>query len=172
MKSNLCLALLLFLGLLSCKSEKAANFEKTITDQEQILSNALIGKEGYESQKNQYLVKNNFKGALASLNQEEKVFDSIITRLSALSTDDIKESLPVKTAAIGYYKAIKNSFLIDRLSIEQQQLTLTKDTLKIDKARDSLLQISRKELDLYKVIAEKQSELQKALKNFNQANNL
>ncbi|AZA90415.1 MULTISPECIES: hypothetical protein [Chryseobacterium] len=173
MKSNLFLAQLLLLGLLSCKSEKTANFEKTVTDQEQIASNTLIGKNGYEIQKNQYLIKKNFEGALTSLDQQEQLFNSIIKTLSGLSTDGIKESSPVKTTAIGYYKAMKNLFLIERLSIEQQQqLTFTKDTIKIDKAQDSLLQIDRKKLDLYKVVAEKQSEFQKALKSFNQANNL
>ncbi|WP_353146678.1 hypothetical protein [Chryseobacterium sp.] len=172
MKTNLFLSLLLLTGLLSCKSEKAADFEKKITDQERIAFNALIGKNGYQDTKDLNLIKNNFEGALASLHQQEQLFDSIIKNLSALSTDNIKESPPVKAAAIDYYKALKELFLIDRLSIEQQQLTFTKDAQKIDKAQDSLLQISRKKLELYKRVSEKQSVLQKTLDNFNQANNL
>ncbi|PWN70614.1 hypothetical protein C1631_011695 [Chryseobacterium phosphatilyticum] len=172
MKSNLIFSVLLTVGLISCTSEKAVDFKKEITAQEQIVFNALINKEGYETEKSLSIIKRDYDRALSFINKEEQLFDSVIKHLSILSDDHIKEGAPVKTAAISYYKAMKDLFLLDRQSIQQQKITFSKDIRKVDKAQDSILQISRKKLEFHKIVEARNMDLQKALEKFDQANNI
>lgn len=174
MKSNLIFGIFLFAGLISCTSEKAVDFRKKITDKEQIVFNALIKENGYEPLKSRSLSKRNYDEALTYLEKEEQFFDSVIKDISSLSTDNIKEGAPVKTAAVHYYESVKELFLIDRQSIRQQKIRITfsKNPEKVDKASDSILQITRKKLDLFELVDVRNQTLQKALKKFDQANNL
>ncbi|AZA84732.1 hypothetical protein C1637_18270 [Chryseobacterium lactis] len=172
MKSNLIFSLVLLVGLVSCTSKKARDFRKEITDKEQIVFKALVDTTGYETEKSQNLIKRNFDEALSSINKEEKFFDSVIKDLSAIPTDNIKDAAPVKTAAINYYKALKDLFILDRLSIEQQKITFTNDIKKVDKASDSILQITRKKLELHTVANARSQDLQKALEIFDKTNHL
>ncbi|NIF04512.1 hypothetical protein F3J23_03580 [Chryseobacterium sp. Tr-659] len=172
MKLNIIFSIVLLAGLTACTSKEATDFKKKVTDKEQMVFKALIDDHGYETEKSKSLIKRDFDGALTSIDKEEKLFDSVIKDLSALPVDQIKEGALVKTAAIGYYTTLKDLFLLDRESIQQQKITFTKDAQKVDKANDSILQITKKKVELHKIADTKSQNLQKALAAFDQANNI
>ncbi|PAM96352.1 hypothetical protein B4N84_02710 [Flavobacterium sp. IR1] len=163
-----------FLSILitSCKSSKAVDFKESFNQFERRAFEITIGKEGPGEKKLNCLVKEDYEGALAAVDQQSKEFDILITDIKKLATQDIPKGESLKTASLEYYQALKELHVFDRKEIEQQALL---KTLKDDKLKDGLnniMTLARQKKLLYDAVFKKEALLHTANKNFEVANDL
>nr|WP_276899229.1 hypothetical protein [Pedobacter kyonggii] len=134
----------------------------------------MLGKNGPNEQKLKCLIDGNFKCARQAISEEERAFDKIISEINALETGDIKYGNELKSATSNYYKAVKESEIFDRLVIAQQQISQNKANT--EKIRDAAIhqqgQLSRKKLEMRKMINKKELVLATVQKQFNLLNHL
>jgi hypothetical protein len=162
----------LLLSLVSCKPRKAIEFKETIVQKERIATEILIGKNGSETKKLECLVKEDYKGALAAINQQEKEFNEIIKAIEALPAGDIKQGNELKTASVNYYIALKELHMFDRLDVENRQDLYKLKGKELDAAQDKTLELSYKKQDMFDKVFKADSVLRQTLDKFTAANNI
>ncbi len=164
--------LLVFVLLISnsCRSPKAANFRNNIVQKERVAFQIILGKDGSETKKLNYLVKGNFKGAIAAVDQQALEFDKLINSIEMLSSDGIQEGEPLKTAAINYYKSLKALHFFERKEIGQQELISKLDNEDPKLGQDQLIELARQKKYLYAKVYENEHLLGVALDKFDTEN--
>lgn len=165
-------AAFLLITLVSCKPRKAIALKESIAKQERVAFNILLGKNGPESQKLSCLVKEDFKGALAAVDKQEKAFDQLIRELETLPAEGIKQGNELKTAAVNYYTAVREMQLFDRVVITQQEVSAGMKGEELYAAQDKILELSRRKQDMSQKVHEKENELHLAMEKFNSVNGL
>lgn len=163
-----------FLSILitSCKSSKAADFKESFHQFERRAFEITIGKEGPGEKKLNCLVKEDYEGALAAVDQQSKEFDMLIADIKKLAIQDIPKGESLKTASLEYYQALKELHVFDRKEIEQQALL---KTLKNDKLKDGLnniMTLARQKKLLYNKVYKEEALLHTATESFEAANGL
>jgi hypothetical protein len=165
-------AALLLITLVSCKPQKAIELKAAIVQKERIAFNILLDKNGPGEQKLASLVKDDYKGALAFVDQEEKEFDKLIAEIAALPADGIQQGNELKTAALDYYGALKDLQIYDRQEIVQREASSRTEGEALRAAQDSILQLSRRKQDMFKKVYEKESAFHQALEKFSSVNGI
>lgn len=170
MRYGIFLTAFLFITMSSCQSPKVADFNESLDRSERKAFDIILGKEGSGEKKLSCLVKDDYKGAIAAVNQQSLEFDMLIADIKKLSTDGIPEGEPLKKASLEYYQALKNLHTFDRKEIEQQATlkTLKNDELKI--AQNNFLTLARQKKMFYTAVYEKEAFLHSAVKKFDAAN--
>ncbi|WP_312766205.1 hypothetical protein [Epilithonimonas sp.] len=154
----------------SCRSPKTNSFRDSIIKKERVAFQIILGKEGSETKKLDNLVKGDFKGALAAVDQQKLEFDKLIGSIQTLSSDGIQEGESLKMAAINYYKALQELHYFDRKDIEQQALIRKLNGKEKEIAQDALIELSRQKRSLYAKVYENEYRLSNALDKFDTAN--
>jgi hypothetical protein len=172
-KRNILLAALILI-LASCQSKKAVHLKTALEQKDRIIFNIMVGKDGPSERKLKCLIDGDFKCALLAIDEEEWAFDKIINEINALETANTKYGNELKTATANYYKAVKDLEVFDRLDIVQQQISQNKiNTEKVrDAAMHKQLQLSRKKLEIHKIISKKGQIMAEVQEQFNSANHL
>jgi hypothetical protein len=156
----------------SCESSKAIDFKKSLAQSERKAFDIILGKEGSGEKKLKYLTEDNFKGALAAVDQQATDFDKLIDDIKKLSTNNIPEAESLKMASIAYYQALKELHTFDRKEIAQQELVVTLKKDENKKANDNLIALAKEKKLLYATVYKKEALLHTAAEKFNTANGL
>jgi|GEM_PF-604039 len=165
-------AAFLVITLVSCKPRKAIELKEAIVQKERIAFNILLDKNGPGEQKLASLVKDDYKGALAFVDQEEKAFDKLIGEIAALPADGVKQGNELKTAAADYYTALKELQIFDRQEITQRELSSRVEGEALQAAQDSILELSRRKQEMFKKVYEKEGAFHQALEKFSSVNGI
>jgi hypothetical protein len=165
-------AALLLITLASCKPRKAIEFREAIVQKERVAFNILLDKNGSESRKLDCLVKEDYKGALTFVDQEEAAFDTLIQEIKTLPVDGIKEGNELKAAAVNYYVALKELHIFDRAEIVQREATQHSGGEELRAALDKIFTLNVQKQEMYKKVYEKERELHEALTKFNDVNSI
>jgi hypothetical protein len=172
MKPVIFSAALLLLTLVSCKPRKAIELKEAVVQKERIAFNILLDKNGPGEQKLVSLTKDDYKGALAFVDQEEKAFDQLIAEITALPADGIQQGNELKAAAADYYDALKDLHVFDRQEITQRETSAHAEGEALRAAQDSILALSRQKQDLFKKVYEKERDFHQALEKFSSVNGI
>jgi hypothetical protein len=172
MKFGILLTAFLFLTMISCKSNKAADFKKSLDQYERKAFDIVLGKEGSGERKLKCLEKEDYKGALMAVDQQAEEFNMLIADIQKLSADGISKAEPLKTASLEYYKSLKELHVFDRKEIEQQALLQTLKGNELNNAHNNLMALARQKKKLYNLVYEKEALLHTAAEGFNTANGL
>lgn len=172
MKPVIFSAAFLLIILVSCKPQKAIELKAAIVQQDRIAFNILLDKNGPGERKLASLVKDDYKGALAAVDQEEKEFDKLIGEITALPADGIKQGNELKTAAVDYYGALKALHIFDRQEIAQREISSHTEGEALQAAQDSILELSRQKQGMFKKVYEKESAFHQALEKFSDVNGI
>lgn len=170
MRFSIFITAFLFITMSSCVSPKASDFKESLAKSERQAFDIILGKEGFGEKKLNYLINNDYKGAIAAVEQQAKEFDKIINDINTLSTDGISEGKPLKKASVAYYQALKELHGFDRKEIEQQALLQTLKNNELNTATDDLMTLAKHKKSLYTAVYEKEALLHKATEKFNAAN--
>lgn len=170
MKIKIFLLAFVLLVINSCKSPKAAEFRESITQKERVAFQIILGKDGPESKKLSYLVKSDFKGAMAAVDEQAREFDKLIKGIKTLSSNGIKEGEPLKVAAINYYRSLKELHFFEHKEIAQQSIISKLDDNDLKMAQDELIDLARQKKLLYTKVYENEHLLSAALDKFDVAN--
>ncbi|RZK48518.1 MAG: hypothetical protein EOO87_20485 [Pedobacter sp.] len=170
MSFNIFITAFLFITMSSCVSPKASDFKESLAKSERKAFDIILGKEGSGEKKLHYLINNDYKGAIAAVDQQAKEFDKIINDINMLSTDGISEGEQLKTASVAYYEALKELHGFDRKEIEQQALLQTLKNNELNTATDDLMILTKHKKSLYTAVYEKEALLHKATEKFNTSN--
>lgn len=162
----------LLLSLVSCESREAIEFKETIVQKERVATDILISKDGSEVKKLECLVKEDYKGALAAINQQEKEFDEIIKDIEALPADNIKHGNELKRASVNYYTALKELHMFDRMDVENRQDLYKLKGKALDSAQNKTLELSYKKQDMFDRVFKADSVFRQTLDKFISANNI
>lgn len=156
----------------SCNSSKATDFKKALEQSEHRAFDIIVGKNGSEEKKLQYLEKEDYKNAIKTVNQQAIDFDILIADIRNLSTNDIPEGQSLKTASLEYYQSLKELHIFDKKEIEQQVLlkTLKKDEL--ESAQNKLIELAKQKKMLYNTLYKKEALLYTATERFEKANSI
>lgn len=165
-------AAFLLITLVSCKPRKAIELKAAIVQQERVAFNILLDKNGPGEQKLVSLTKNDYKGALAFVDQEEKEFDKLIGEITALPADGIKQGNELKAAAVDYYQALKELHIFDRQEIAQREVSSRTEGEALQAAQDSIIELSRRKQDMFKKVYEKEGVFHQALEKFSTVNGI
>lgn len=160
----------LFITMSSCESSNAADFKKSLNKLERRAFEIILGKKGSGEKKLNCLAKDNYKGALAAVDQQSKEFDMLIGDIKKLSTHGIPKGESLKTASLEYYKSLKELHIFDRKEIEQQALLQTLKNNELKDAQNNLIALARQKKMLYNAVYEKEALLHNATENFETAN--
>lgn len=166
---------LLAFGLLinnSCTSPATVDFKEDIVQKEREAFQIILSKDGLESKKLNLLAKDDFKGALATIDQQAIEFDKIIKSIESLSTEGIKEGGALKSAAIHYYSSLKELHYFDRQEVEQQSLLSKISDRDQKNASGQLMELARQKKVLYKKVCENEQLMRTAIDRFDAANGL
>lgn len=163
---------LLLITLASCKSKRAIEFREAIVQKERVAFNILVGKSGPDEQKLECLVKEDYKGALAFLNKEEKEFDKLINDIETLPADGIQQGKELKRAAVNYYVALKELQIFDRAEITHREAAQHSEGDELWAAQKKIIALNLQKQDMYKKVYEKEKALHEALIKFNEVNSL
>lgn len=163
---------ILLISLTACKPRKAIEFKETIVQKERVAFNILVDKNGSESQKLNCLIKEDYKGALASVDKQEQEFNKLINDIETLPADGIKQGEELKAAAVSYYVALKDLHVFDRAEIAQREVSHNTKGEALQAALDKILELGIRKQDMYKKVYEKESALSQAMEKFNTANNI
>ncbi|MFD1605435.1 hypothetical protein ACFSJW_02450 [Flavobacterium artemisiae] len=172
MKFSILLSFFLLILMSSCEPKKAIDFKKSLAQSERKAFDIILGKEGSGEKKLKYLTEDNYKGALAAVDQQATEFDHLIDDIKKLSTKDIPEAEPLKMASIAYYQALKELHIFDRKEIAQQELLATLKNDESKKANDNLIALAKQKKLLYTTVYKKEALLHTATEKFNTANGL
>lgn len=170
MKFSLLLPFFLLILMSSCESSKAIDFKKSLAQSERKAFDIILGKEGSGEKKLKYLTEDNYKGALAAVDQQAKEFDKLIDDIKKLSTKDIPEAASLKTASIAYYQALKELHIFDRKEITEEELLTTLKNEEHKKANDNIIALAKQKKLLYEAVYKKEALLHTATEKFNTAN--
>lgn len=162
----------LLIALVSCKPRKAIEFREAIVQKERSAFRILLGKNSTQEKKLLCLTKNDYKGALALVDQQEKEFNSLIKEIETLPADDIKQGKELKTAALDYYVALKELHLHDRVEISNLESTLTLKDEELRAAQHRIVELSRQKQNMYDKVYEKEKVLHDATEKFNSVNGI
>ncbi|MFC1226111.1 hypothetical protein ACFE6N_20070 [Pedobacter sp. BG31] len=170
---NILFTLLLF-GLISCQSKKAVQLHTVLSNSERAVFNIMVGKNGPNERKLHCIIDGDFKCALQAVDDKEKAFNTVINKINAVETNDIKYGNDLKKAAIGYYNALKQFEIADRQEIALQQLSHDKtNTAQVrDSAMAKQLQLLNRKQKMRQLIDKKESKLTEIQKQFNSVNHL
>lgn len=171
-KLTVLIILCLSVCLSSCNRQRAIDFKEAIVQKEQIASKMLVNEEGSEAKKLDLLIKKDFKGALAIIDQQEQEFDTLITKIEALPVDGIKRGHALKTAAMEYYGALKALQLFDREQIKNREASLHRKGDELRAVQDKDLELSLRKQELYKIVFEKDSVFYQTRQKFDEANGI
>lgn len=160
------------ISLTSCKPRKAIEFKESIVQKERVAFNILLDKNGSESQKLNCLIKDDYKGALASVDKQEKEFNKLISDIDTLPADGIKQGPELKTAALNYYVALKELHVFDRAEIAQREITHNTKGEALQTAHNKIRELGIHKQDMFRKVYEKESALSQALEKFNTVNNI
>jgi len=160
------------ISLVSCEPRKAMALKETIAQKERVAYKILLDKNGPESKKLDLLVKEDYPGALALLNEEEQAFNGLISSLDSLSVDDIKQGSELKKAAIDYYAALKELYTYDRVQIAHQDSLSGLKGEALYAGQNKILELNKQKQLLFDKVFEKESALHKEQESFNTANNI
>lgn len=163
---------LLLVSFTSCTSPKVSDFRDAIIQKERAAFTIILDKNGSETQKLERLVKNDYKGALALVDQQAREFDKIINDIEALPADGIKQGLPLKDAAVNYYAALKALHYFDRKEIAQSEAILQLKNEELRAAQHRLVELARQKKALYDKVYKQERILHDALEKFNAINNM
>jgi hypothetical protein len=172
MKRNMLLVFFLLLGIAACKPRKATDFKNVILHLADSAKNIVLIKESPEEIKQQSLLKQDYPAAAAALEQEEQAFNALIRRIQALSTEGIKEGEAVKTAALGYYTALRDLYTYDRRQLPLHAAAANPDEAKAMDATDELYQTYKDKQAVFNEVYKKEDALSRALRQFDIANGL
>ncbi|QSW89239.1 hypothetical protein J0383_00135 [Flavobacterium endoglycinae] len=170
MKFSVFIPFFLLVMMSSCESSRAIDFKKSLSQSERRLFQIVLGKDSWGEKKMQYVIDNNYKDALAAVDQQAKEFDNLINYLKKLPTNDIPESEPLKTATIEYYEALKALHTFDRKEIAQRELLVTLKDNERKKASDELIALAKQKKQLYNTVYQKEAILQTASEKFDAYN--
>lgn len=67
----------LLISFTSCKSWRTIEFKEAIIQKERVAFNIVLGKNGSEAHKLECLIKNDYKGALASVDKQVSLINSL-----------------------------------------------------------------------------------------------
>lgn len=165
-------AAFLLISLVSCKPRKAIEFKEAIVQKERTAFNILLDKNSTQEQKLVCLTKNDYKGALALVDQQEKEFNSLIKEIETLPADDIKQGNELKTAAVDYYVALKELHIYDRVEIAHLEASFSLKDEELRAAQNKILELSRQKQNMYKKVYEKERTFHQALEKFNSVNSI
>lgn len=169
MRYGIFLTAFVFITMISCQSSKVADFNESLDRSERKAFDIILGKEGSGEKKLSCLAKDDYKGAIAAVDQQSLEFDMLIADIRKLPTDGIPEGESLKKASLEYYQALKNLHTFDRKEIEQQAIlrTLKNNELKITQ---NLITLARQKKMLYTAVYEKEAFLHSSVKKFDAAN--
>lgn len=165
-------AAFLLVSMASCKPRKAIALKENIVRKERMVFNMLVGKNGLEEQKLNFLVKNDFQGALAQVDKQEKEFDQLIREIETLPAEGIRQGHELKTAAVAYYTALKELHVFDREEISQREAIQQAGGEALRAAQDKYLELNLQKQDRYKKVYEKERAFYQALEQFNAVNDI
>lgn len=165
-------AVLLLIILGSCKPQKAIELKAAIDQKERTVFNMLVGKNGSEEKKLAFLVKDDYKSALAAVDQQEKEFNQLIREIAELPTEDIKQGNELKTAAVNYYDALKALHLFDRQEIVQREASSNSEGEALQAAQHKILELGRQKQVMFQKVYEKESAFHQAMEKFNSVNGI
>lgn len=165
-------ATFLLVSLASCKSRKAIELKESIVQKERVAFNILVDKKGLASQKLECLIKDDYKGALAFLDQEEQAFNKLIKEIETLPAEGIKQGNELKTAAVNYYTALKELQIFDRQEIAQREASSQSKGEELQVALNKILQLNIQKEGMYKKLYEKEQAFSKALEKFSAVNSI
>lgn len=160
------------IGLASCKPRKAMEFKEAIMQKERVAFNILVGKNGSESKKLDFLIQGKYDEALATVNKQEKEFNDLIKDIEVMPTEGFKQGNELKAAAIHYYAAVKELQVFDSKSIINQKATRIAKGKTLDSLLKGSLEISLQKQEIYKKVHEGEEALYNALNKFNSANGI
>lgn len=162
----------LLISLVSCEPRKAITLKETIAQKERVAYKILLDKNGPESKKLDLLIKEDYPGALALLEQEEQAFNGLISSLDSLSVDDIKQGSELKKAAIDYYTALKELHTYDRVQIAHQDALSGLKGEALYAGQNKILELNKQKQLLFDKVFEKENAFHKEQESFNTANNI
>lgn len=162
----------LLISITSCQSRKASDFRETIDQQERVAFNIVVGKDGPEEKKLQYLIKDDYKGALAAVDQQAAAFDKLIEDIKALPADGIEQGGELKNAAINYYTALKALHFYDKKEIVQREAIVKLKGEALQPAQRELIELAVQKKALYQNVYKQERMLHEASKKFNTANRI
>lgn len=170
MRFGIFITTLLFITMSSCVSSKATEFKESLAQSERKAFDIILGKEGWGEKKLKYLIDDNYKGALAAVDQQGAEFDKLIAAIKKLSSEGIDEAKPLKQASIAYYEALKDLHQFDRKEIMQQELLATLKGDERNEVIDNLLALAKQKKLLYAAVYKKEALVYTATEKFNAAN--
>lgn len=165
-------AVFLLITLVSCKPQKAIELKTAIDQKERTVFNILAGKNGSEEKKLTFLVKDDYKNALAAVDQQEKEFNQLIREITDLPTTGIKQGDELKAAAVNYYDALKELHLFDRQEIVQREISFNSEGEALQAAQKKIIELSRQKQAMFKKVYETESAFHEAMEKFNAANGI
>ncbi|SFA46599.1 hypothetical protein SAMN04488511_10616 [Pedobacter suwonensis] len=170
---NILFTLLIFC-LASCQSKRAVQLHTVLSNSERAVFNIMVGKNGPNERKHHCIIDGDFKCALQAVDDKERAFNTVINKINAVETNDIKYGNDLKKAAISYYNALKQFEISDRQEIALQQLSHDKtNTAQVrDSAMAKQLQLLNKKQEMRQLIDKKESQLAEIQKQFNSVNHL
>jgi len=169
MKFGILLTTILIIAV-SCKSSKALAFKESLDQFERKAFEIVLGKEGPAEKKLKCLVKEDYKGAIAAVEQQREEFDKLIADIKKISTNNIPEGESIKTAALEYYQSLEELHVFDKKEIEQQALLRTPKENQLEDASNKLIALARQKKMLYNKVHRKEALLHTAAKSFEAAN--
>jgi hypothetical protein len=172
LKPVILFAAFLLITLVSCKPRKAIELKTAIVQKDRIAFNIILDKNGPGERKLASLVKDDYKSALASVDEQEKEFDKLIGEIAALPADGIKQGNELKTAALNYYGALKELHIFDRQEIAQQEASSHFEGEALREAQHKILELSRQKQGMYKKLYEKERTFYQALEKFSAVNGI
>lgn len=147
-------------------------FKHALDVQERKVTHMLIGKNALESRKLDYLIADDFDGAMIVVDEQEKEFDGVIDTIKALETEGLAKANELKQSKIAYYESLKLLHGYARKEIEQQKLIHFSKDKERDEAQDELMKLTKAKQELYDKVYQADEKLYMDLAEFDKANGL
>lgn len=163
--------------LLGCNSKNAFEYRSTIEAKRTEVFRMLVGENaadgGFETEKNECLLKRDFDCALNAVEKEEKVFDKILSDWKQMEPGNLKQGEELKMAGISYFEKLRQLYISEKEEVMlRASLDKTTDNAIIDSLQDKMLTFSKRKLESNKRVMEKSELLQNAIREFDSANGL
>jgi hypothetical protein len=164
--------LFLLIGVAACSPGKPQVFRDALVGNVAVLSDIVL-ESGYSEAKLDYLIKDDFDGALAVVKKQEAAFDSLILAIEALPTAGVKQGDTLKRAAIEYVAAYKTLQTFDRREIPHRRASTEAidDDLQ-QAALDSIVALSHEKQRKFDGVFEADTAYHQALRKFNDLHGL
>jgi hypothetical protein len=164
-------ALLFISTLFSCQSRKAQNYLSLLDSTDRKIFRILIDKQ-VEDKRLEALIADKPDLALSLAKQQVDSLKTEIAKVESLHIDHLPDALPLKKSVRDYYNTVLRLKEVDIMEAQLLSGTLSKDTIKAQKAQSELINLARKRLTIHTELGNLEQQRNRAKVKFEETNGL